>query len=313
MATVRDGIFGSSMGLQDPKDVARDTARDLSGPVGELAALKGDANHWLSDSEYAALRDRLEAAHAAVEAALVEARRRARRNESKASEHRLALGCAMLHTSPRRKESRVEQEQQDRQQQWFRWPPTGRQLFWIEVFAALAFLLTVVCGYLFGWKWTGLPKQTLWDWLDLLIVPFVLAVGGYLFTRSESRRAEQSAIEQRNLDRGTTEQRTKEDRWLAHERAETDRQIADQRRQDETLQAYLDYSGELLLNKDMPLRQSKARDEVRTLAQARTLTVLRRLDGERKGRVLQFLYEAGLITRYCAVVALAGPTYVEPS
>jgi hypothetical protein len=115
------------------------------------------------------------------------------------------------------------------------------------------------------------------------------------------------------LDRETAEQRTKEDRWLAHERAETDRQIADQRRQDETLQAYLDYIGELLLNKDMPLRQSKARDEVRTLAQARTLTVLRRLDGERKGRVLQFLYEAGLITRYRAVVALAGPTYVEPS
>ena len=78
MATVRDGIFGSSMGLQDPKDVARDTARDLSGPVGELAALKGDANHWLSDTEYAALRDYLEAAHAAVEAALVEARRKVR-------------------------------------------------------------------------------------------------------------------------------------------------------------------------------------------------------------------------------------------
>jgi hypothetical protein len=44
--------------------------------VGELAALKADAHHWLTDSEYAALRHRLEAAHAAAEAALVEARRR---------------------------------------------------------------------------------------------------------------------------------------------------------------------------------------------------------------------------------------------
>jgi hypothetical protein len=207
----------------------------------------------------------------------------------------------------------MDHEQQDGQQQQPRWRPTRKQLQWTGGITTLAFLLIVICGYLFGWKWTGLPRQTLWDWLDLLIVPFVLAVGGYLFTRSESRRAEQSAIEQRNLDRETAEQRTKEDRWLAHERAETDRQIADQRRQDETLQAYLDYIGELLLNKDMPLRQSKARDEVRTLAQARTLTILRRLDGERKGRVLQFLYEAGLITRYRAVVALAGPTYVEPS
>src|SRR5829696_5128502 len=50
------------MGPQDPKDVNRDTARDLSALVGELAALKGDATHWLTDPEYAALRLRLEAA-----------------------------------------------------------------------------------------------------------------------------------------------------------------------------------------------------------------------------------------------------------
>ena len=39
----------SSMGPQDPKDVTRDTARDLSALVGELAALKADATHWLTD------------------------------------------------------------------------------------------------------------------------------------------------------------------------------------------------------------------------------------------------------------------------
>jgi hypothetical protein len=53
-------------GTQDPKDVTRDTARDLSALVGELAALKGDAAHWLTDLEYAALRYRLEAAHTAA-------------------------------------------------------------------------------------------------------------------------------------------------------------------------------------------------------------------------------------------------------
>jgi hypothetical protein len=36
--------------------------------------LKADAIHWLTDPEYATLRHRLEAAYAAVEAALVEAR-----------------------------------------------------------------------------------------------------------------------------------------------------------------------------------------------------------------------------------------------
>ena len=69
------------MGPQDPKDVTRDVARDLSGMAGELAALRADAYYWLTGSEYAALRHRLEDAHAAVEAALVEARRRARLNE----------------------------------------------------------------------------------------------------------------------------------------------------------------------------------------------------------------------------------------
>ena len=71
------------MGTQDPKDVTRDTARDLSGMAGELAALKADAYQWLTGSEYAALRHRLEDAHAAVEAALVEDRRRTRLKEGR--------------------------------------------------------------------------------------------------------------------------------------------------------------------------------------------------------------------------------------
>jgi hypothetical protein len=72
------------VGPQDPKDVTRDTARDLSGLVGELAALKGDATHWLTEPEYATLRHRFEAAYAAAaEAALVEARRRVRLNEGR--------------------------------------------------------------------------------------------------------------------------------------------------------------------------------------------------------------------------------------
>ena len=73
------------MGPQDPKDVTRDTARDLSGMAGELAALKADAYHWLTGPEYAALRHRLEESHAAVDAALVEALRRVRMDEERAS------------------------------------------------------------------------------------------------------------------------------------------------------------------------------------------------------------------------------------
>jgi len=73
------------MGPQDPKDVTRDTARDLSALVGELAALKGDPAHWLTNPEYEVLRHRLEAAHAPPLPPLVEARRRVRLNEEQPS------------------------------------------------------------------------------------------------------------------------------------------------------------------------------------------------------------------------------------
>ncbi len=69
------------MGPQEPKDVTQAITRDLTGIVGELATLKGDAAQWLTGPEYEALRLRLEIAHAAVEAAVVEARRQVRLDE----------------------------------------------------------------------------------------------------------------------------------------------------------------------------------------------------------------------------------------
>lgn len=168
-----------------------------------------------------------------------------------------------------------------------KWTVGDRRLGLLGIGIGLAIVIIAVCGYVFGWEWTGLtkPKQrTFWDWLSLLIVPLVLALGGYLFNRSESRRTQDVAERQRAADR----------------------QIADQRGQDDALQAYLDHIGELLLDKDKPLRHSEEGDEVRTLARARTLTVLRRLDSERKGRVLQFLYESGLIAKDHVVLDLKG-------
>jgi hypothetical protein len=64
----------------DHTDAARDVARGLSEAASHLAGLKSEAMSWLGDP-YSALRLRLESAHAAVEAAMVEARRRVRLNE----------------------------------------------------------------------------------------------------------------------------------------------------------------------------------------------------------------------------------------
>lgn len=103
---------------------------------------------------------------------------------------------------------------------------------------------------------TGFPGKTLWDWLGLLIVPAALAFAGYVIQRSERDR--------------------------------TDDQLKEQ-----ALQTYLDHMSELLLSGKFD--HPDIRENAKTVARARTLTVLRGLDGERKGAMLRFLYESGLI------------------
>ena len=107
-------------------------------------------------------------------------------------------------------------------------------------------------------RW-GFRGMTVRNWLELLIVPLVLVGIGLLFEMQQANR--QQAME------------------------EQQQALAEQRAQDEALQAYLN------------LRTSEEDSEVRTLARARTLTVLRGLGPSRKADVMQFLLEAELIQR----------------
>ena len=59
------------------------------------------------------------------------------------------------------------------------------------------------------------------------------------------------------------------------------------------MQSYLDNMSELLLKEE--LRKPETDEEVRNIARARTLAVLRGLDPVRKGSLLRFLYETDLI------------------
>ena len=69
---------------KNPKDVTRDTARNLGAGRGKLATLKADARHWSHRNQGSAVAYIYGSnAHAAVEAALIEARRRVRMNEGK--------------------------------------------------------------------------------------------------------------------------------------------------------------------------------------------------------------------------------------
>jgi uncharacterized protein YjbI with pentapeptide repeats len=115
--------------------------------------------------------------------------------------------------------------------------------------------------------------MTVRDWLQLLIVPLALVVISFLFTMQQDARQQQ----------------------IENQRAEAERALAEQRAQDEALQAYLDQLSDLLLEKD--LRNSEEGSEVRTLARARTATVLQTLDADGNRNVIRFLNEAGL-TKY---------------
>ncbi len=160
------------------------------------------------------------------------------------------------------------------------------------VVAAVVVLIRVGQHY----QWTGFgesvrpklnnqeiqPRKTLWDWLQLFIVPLALAAIGLWFSAQQDFRQQQ----------------------IEEKRAKSDRHIEEQRAQDAALQAYLDQMSQLMLEGN--LLGSKEDSEVRTLARARTQTILVRLDSRRKGNVVQFLYEADLINKVHPVVSLSG-------
>ena len=76
--------------------------------------------------------------------------------------------------------------------------------------------LLLLGGYLLQWQWTGFPQKTLWDWLQLLVVPAFLAIASYLFTQAERRR-----------ERAAEEQKAE----AAEQKAAAERQAAEQKTQ----------------------------------------------------------------------------------
>jgi uncharacterized protein YjbI with pentapeptide repeats len=160
-----------------------------------------------------------------------------------------------------------------------------RPLLVLEVATALAAVVVLIrVGQ--RYQWTGFgesvqpksgdqeiqPRKTLWDWLQLFIVPLALATLGLWFSVQQDTR--QQLLEE-------------------------------QRAQNAALQAYLDQMSQLMLEGNL-LRSSEEDSEVRTLARARSQTVLGQLDSDRKARVVQFLYEADLIKAEDPVLNLSG-------
>jgi hypothetical protein len=162
-----------------------------------------------------------------------------------------------------------------------------RRLFLILLLGALIGLLILILigGYAFGWNRTGFGEyrtpllqnisverpKTLWDWLDLLIIPVTLAIVVYFLNRSE---------------RST-------DRKIASENAQLQREIAIDNQFETRMQSYFDKMSDLLLANS--LRNSTIDDEVIAVAQTRTLSILRAVDAERQVLILRFLKVSKLI------------------
>lgn len=106
----------------------------------------------------------------------------------------------------------------------------------------------------------GPRSKTLWDWFELLIIPLILAVGIWWLNIQDKESKDRVEIDRQNHD---------------------------------TLEKYLDCMTTLLLKDD--LRNPKTNSETIKIARIRTLSVLRSVDGSKKGQILQFLYESGLI------------------
>src|SRR5215212_2229069 len=94
--------------------------------------------------------------------------------------------------------------------------------------------------------------------------------------------------------------------YLSRRNLKHQRELQVQHVQENALSAYLDQMVRLLNDRERPLRRSQRGDEVSILAKGRTLRVLPRLDSGGKARVLQFLYETGLIIKDRSVVDLLG-------
>ncbi len=176
------------------------------------------------------------------------------------------------------------------------WQKRRKPLVIVGIITVLVGVIALIfAGYWFDWGWTGFnelvgrqvqqyqPAKTLWDWLQLLgvlAVPAAVGLGIVWFTRKQGQTSK-AANKQRN---------------------ETELQIAIDNQHEAALQAYIDRMSELLIYEG--LRESPEDAQVRKIAQARTLTVLRGLDIVRRGRVLQFLYESDLLAKDKCVIDL---------
>jgi uncharacterized protein YjbI with pentapeptide repeats len=139
-----------------------------------------------------------------------------------------------------------------------------------------------VLGYTTWEVWTGLgaqtgpvgiarPAKTLWDVVQLLVIPVVLSLGVLYFNQQERK---------------------------------TERRLSIDRTEDAVLQNYLDRVSDLILNRGLMEEEKNAASPVHMVAQVRSVTALRQLSTQRQNSIFQFLRDTGLCETMLAGASL---------
>ena len=137
----------------------------------------------------------------------------------------------------------------------------GRLAVRIVRIALVVLVVALLIRAAYTQVWTGFGPKTLWDWMELFIVSLVLA-GGALWFNTQERKAE--------------------------------RKTANERQWEAALQSYLDQMAKLLLGEELLEKKDAKGEPVFDVAQVRTTTALRTLNGGRRNIVFQFIRDADL-------------------
>ncbi len=165
----------------------------------------------------------------------------------------------------------------------------NRPLVVVTIIALVALVIVMVVLPLYQVDWSGFGEfrdpvtgelervKTLWAWMELLIVPVILAIAAYYLNDQVRRRS---------------------------------RRQEDERILEDALRAYFDAMTALLLLREDGVALAEA---ARTVATLRTVTVLRRLDARRIQEVIDFLRDSDLLNGESAILTDARLTNVTLS
>jgi hypothetical protein len=159
--------------------------------------------------------------------------------------------------------------------------------FWKWVLVVILLLLIVAVNIVSNFKWSGFQKKSLWDWLQLLVVPSMLAFGAFYLNYSSEAR-DKNLADERQKQEIVKDYFSKMQTLILEEKKIRISQTPPK-------QIEKDYYSQ---NSPFSRGQQKLSPESQPIAKALTFAILDEVNGSQKGKVIAYLAEAGLIQRH---------------